>query len=408
MTVLGNLLERRLLNPGPFGVGGDPSRIPKNSELGGLGSAGRLVSEDTALAHIDVYKCVTLIADAVSMMPATAYRKVNGVREPLPRQPQLTVQTNPEMSNYDYKQRVFMSVLTSGNSYNQITKRNRRKEAQFLTPIHPTEIRRVFRDHSRSDHAVTYDLVSGERLVHHAFGGDMVHWPGAIRPGELQGISPIAAGRDGISLGMAVEEFGSRWFRDGAHPMGALETDEDLGTDDAKDILRGWMKAHGAGSRVPAILDNGLKWKQVTVNPNESQFIETRRLQGSQIAGLYRIPPHMVGDTERSTSWGTGIEEQGIGFVVYTLGPWISRYEAAMSALLPRGQFIKLNVGQLLRGRQKDRFTSYAIGRQWGWLSVNDIRQLEDLAPIDGGDTYLQPLNMIDAEAAIDVLLKGE
>ena len=173
-------------------------------------------------------------------------------------------------------------------------------------------------------------------------------------------------------------------------------------------MLVGWMKAHHGRSRVPAVLDNGLKWNQITVNPEESQFIETRRLQGAQIAGLYRVPPHMVSDTDRGTSWGTGIEEQGIGFVVYTLGPWISRFESAISSLLPRGQYVKFNMNQLLRGRQKDRFASYAIGRQWGWLSVNDIRQLEDLPPVEGGDTYLQPLNMIDAAQALDVLVKGE
>lgn len=408
MTVLGRLFEQRLLNPGPFGVTDDPSKIPANSELGGLGSAGRLVSEATALAHIDVYKCVTLIADAVSMMPFKAFRNVAGVRTPLERQPQLVVQANPEMSNFDLKQRIMIPLLTSGNTYNAITLRNPRGEPQFITPIHPSEVRRVYRDTTRADRAITYDLRSGARMTHFAFGGDMVHFPGAIRPGELQGISPIAAGRDGISLGMAAEEFGSRWFRDGAHPMGALETEQDLEDDDAKDVLASWMKAHGSRSRLPAVLDNGLKWNQITVSPDESQFIETRRLQGAQIAGLYRVPPHMVADTDRNTSWGSGIEEQGIGFVVYTLGPWISRLETALSSLLPRGQFIKFNMNQLLRGRQKDRFMSYAIGRQWGWLSVNDIRQLEDLPPVDGGDTYLQPLNMIEAEAALDVLLKGE
>jgi HK97 family phage portal protein len=136
-----------------------------------------------------------------------------------------------------------------------------------------------------------------------------------------------------------------------------------------------------------------LKWRQISISPNESQFLETRQFQRSEIAMLFGIPPHMIGDTEKSTSWGTGIEQQSIGFVTYTLRPWLTCIESVLSNLLPRGQYAQFNVDALLRGDQKGRYEAYLQARNAGWMNVNEIRELEDRAPIPNGDDYLQPLN---------------
>jgi HK97 family phage portal protein len=227
---------------------------------------------------------------------------------------------------------------------------------------------------------------------------------GLTLPGADTGVGVVDWHRRAIGLGIATEEFGARWYDEGTAPQSILETDEKMTSEAANNELARWIATH-QGRRRPALLHSGLKWRPISLTPNESQFIETMRNNSARIAKLFRVPPHMIGETERSTSWGSGIEEQGIGFVVYTLGIWIARLEAAMFPFLPRPQSLKINVAGLLRGNTRDRYLAYAIGRQWGWMSVNDIRALEDLPPVEGGDVYLQPLNMIDAQDALKVLL---
>lgn len=379
--------------------GDDPSRIPTNGSLAST-PAGIAVSERTALAHIAVYRCVALIADAVSMLPVDALRRSpDGSRVPV--RSSLVEQPNSEMTNFEFWQRNLTAVLLRGNTINVVTARDALLYPTQLTPVHPDDVRKIERVNGRR----VYSFANGQTLDQ----ADVMHVPGLIRPGEMWGMSPIEAGKSGIGLSIAAEQFGARWFGDGATPSSILESDENLTPEDAAEAQTMWVKAHGDGHRKPAVLGGGLKWRQIQVTPNESQFLETRRYSASEIASLYRIPPHMVGDVEKSTSWGSGIEEQGIGFVVFTLGPWLTRFEQALSALLPRGQQVKFNVSALLRGNAKDRMLAYAVGRQWGWLSVNDIRALEDMQPLtEGGDIYLQPLNMIDAEQALDVLLKKD
>lgn len=390
--MLGRLLDRRAYS----GVLSDPSKIPSNGSLSAAAS-GTVVNDRTSLRHIDVFACWSLIADTIAMLPVDVFRKAGDVRTPLPSQ--IAEQPNPEMSRFDFWQRAVTSVLGSGDSFNAVTARDRAGYATQLTPVHPEDVTDVDRDPSTN--IIRYHLRGGGIVPKF----DMMHVPGFILPGELRGMSVLEAGRQGIGLALAAEEFGARWFGDGATPSSILQSDQPYNEDTAKAAQAAWIKAHGDRHRKPAVLFGGLTWKQIQITPNESQFLETRQFQTSQIARLFRVPPHMIGDVEKSTSWGSGIEEQGIGFVVYTLGPWLTRFEQALTALLPRDQFARFNVAALLRGNAKDRNLSYAVGRQWGWLSVNDIRALENLAPVEGGDVYLQPLNMIDAKDALEVLL---
>src|SRR5574343_1507287 len=379
------------------------SAIPGPLE-GARGNAGPMVTDATSLAHIDVFKCRSLRADTVAMLPFRAYRTRaytagTGVRtyaERVPNQPTLLTDPMPGDlgSEFSFKHRVMDSLTGAGEAFIEIAARDTLGVPTAVYPVHPSCVRDV----KLNDRGwKTYHMHNGEIYGDVRHGGTMIHIPAYVQAGSLRGLSPISACRQGIALGMAAEEFGTRFFGDGANPSGVLTTDADINPDDAKAMKRQWIQTYGSLSREPAVLYGGLKWQPISITPEESQFIETRRFQSGQIAALYRIPPHMVGDVDKTISWGTGIEEMGLGFVTYSLGPWLTRIEQALSFLLPRGQYVKANVGALLRGRILDQYQAFATAKQWGWLSTNDIRELIDLVPIDGGDTYLQPLNMVDA-----------
>ncbi len=171
-----------------------------------------------------------------------------------------------------------------------------------------------------------------------------------------------------------------------------LTTEKSLEDAEVRRVQQQWIQSHG-GRRRPAVLTGGFDWKPITITPDESQFIETRKMQVTEIARIFGIPPHMIGDVEKSTSWGTGIEQQSIGFVTYTLRPWLTRIESALNRVTPAGQFVKFNVDGLLRGDTKSRHESYRLGLDGGYYSPNEVRAWEDLPPIPDGDSYRQPLN---------------
>lgn len=223
---------------------------------------------------------------------------------------------------------------------------------------------------------------------------DVLHIPGLGFDG-LVGYSPIAMAKNAVGMTLACEEYGASFFANGATPGGVLEHPGVL-KDPAK-VRDSWHKVYG-GSRNAgkvAVLEEGMKYQQIGIPPEEAQFLETRKFQINEIARMYRIPPHMVGDLEKSSF--SNIEQQSLEFVKYTLDPWVVRWEQALqkALLLPQEKneyFIKLNVDGLLRGDYASRMNGYAVGRQNGWLSANDIREMEDQNPIpeeDGGDLYL-------------------
>jgi len=364
--------------------------IPPNSALGD--GAGLPMSEEGARHLIDAYACITLLADTGSMLPFVGLRRGDASRTPL--DVGLYNRPDPDLERGEFFAQVIDSLAMRGNAYLPFLDVDRRGYPTAVRCVHPDDVRpRKTRDGDK-----VYELSNGDVLPSRSVLHIQLH-PVA---GRLQGMSPIEYASRGMRLAVQTEQFGSRWFDDGAAPSSVLETDSDVDDHGARLIQAKWVASH-AGRRLPAVLSGGLKWRPVTITPNESQFLETRKLNTGQIARIWRVPPHMIGDVDRSTSWGTGIEQLGIGFVVYTLGVYLDRIEAAFSSrkASPAGQIAKFTVNALLRGDMKGRFDSYALGRQWGWLSVNDIRELEDLPPVDGGDVYLQPLNMIDAENAI-------
>lgn len=362
------------------------SVIPSNYE--GFGSdSGEYVSDRSALQLIAVQACVRLLADSIAGLPLDAFRKSGDLRQEVSPAPSLVREPFAGLTTFEGMFQTVTSLAMRGESVSVVMARDSLEYATSLLPIHPEN---WWVDRNRTTGEPVYH-VHGQQVP----TADVVHVKRFSLPEELHGLSPIASARLGIGIGLAAERYGARWFGQSANPSSVLETEQTLTEPQVQETQRSWLASHG-GTRYPAVLSGGFKWKQISITPEESQFLETRRFQRSEIAMLFGVPPHMIGDTEKSTSWGTGIEQQSIGFVTYTLRPWLTCIEQAWSALLPRGQFVRFNVSALLRGDTKARYDSYTQARNAGWLNVDEIREIEDRPPIpDGsGQSYIQPLNM--------------
>ena len=361
----------------------DPRIPPRNSEIASTDS-GEWVTERSALQLIAVQACVRLLVHSIPSLPFGAYRHDSDIRRRFSPSSALIADPVPAMNELEWNFQMVTSLALRGNSFHLVVGRDRHEYATELLPLHPDEV------------AVAPDPDTGEP-VYRVNGtrvptADVLHIKRFVLPGWLEGLSPIGAARQSIGLGLAAERYGARYFADSANPSAVLRTDENLTAEQAHRTMKSWVDTHG-GRRVPALLSGGLQYQQISIAPGEAQFLETRQFQRGEIAMLYGIPPHMIGDTAKSTSWGTGIEQQSIGFAQYTLRPWLSCIEAAMTKLLPRGQFARFNIDALLRGDQKARYEAYTQARMASWLSVNEIRALEDRPPVENGDSYIQPLN---------------
>ena len=234
---------------------------------------------------------------------------------------------------------------------------------------------------------------------------DVLHIPGLGFDG-LVGYSPIAMAKNAIGLAIAAEEYGSKFYANGAAPSGVLEHPGTL--KDPGRVRESWQATFGgsANANKVAVLEEGMKYTPISISPNEAQFLETRKFQINEIARIFRVPPHMVGDLEKSSF--SNIEQQSLEFVKYTLDPWVIRWEQALYRTLlseeeKKTVFFKFNVEGLLRGDYASRMSGYATARQNGWMSANDIRELEDLDRIPaelGGDLYLVNGNMLPLTSA--------
>ena len=386
---------------------------PRNSTSGsayrffmGNSISGKRVNERSAMQMTAVYSCVRILSEAVAGLPLHLYQytdrssKEKAVDNPLYFL--LHDEPNTEMTSFVFRETLMTHLLLWGNAYSQII-RNGKGEVVGLYPLMPDRMT-VGRDEKgrlyyeymvSSDDAKT--LKDGTvRLSPY----DVLHIPGLGFDG-LVGYSPIAMAKNAIGLAIAAEEYGSKFYANGATPSGILEYP---GTVKEPDKVReSWNAGFGGSSNAHkiAVLEEGMKYTPISISPNEAQFLETRKFQINEIARIFRVPPHMVGDLEKSSF--SNIEQQSLEFVKYTLEPWLVRWEQAMQrSLIPQDDkskyFIKFNVDGLLRGDYQSRMQGYATARQNGWMSANDIRELENLDRIpaeDGGDLYLINGNMM-------------
>jgi HK97 family phage portal protein len=391
---------------------------PKN--LGGNGfnlffgstTSGKRVSEQTAMQSTAVYACVRILAEAIAGLPLHVYRyRSDGGKERIPFHPLyhlLHDEPNPEMTSFVFRETLMSHLLLWGNAYAQVV-RNGRGQAIALYPLLPSkmEVSRA----SNGELVYKYYRDVDESSINPKGGyvtlrkDEVLHIPGLGFDG-LVGYSPIAMAKNAIGMSLATEEYGAAFFANGANPGGVLEHPGVI-----KDIQRvkdSWNSAYqGSGNaHKVAVLEEGMKFQAIGIPPEQAQFLETRKFQINEIARIFRVPPHMVGDLEKSSF--SNIEQQSLEFVKYTLDPWVVRWEQSLQQILflPSEKstlFIKFNVDGLLRGDYQSRMNGYATGRQNGWMSANDIRELEDMNRIpveEGGDLYLVNGNMLPLNQA--------
>lgn len=352
--------------------------------------SGKAVTEATSLGMPAVWRAVNLIAGAAASLPLHAYREGDVGRERVNsgQAASLLSRPHPDMPPFELWETVFAHMLLWGNAYLWIG-RDRLGRISELWPIHPA---RVKVGRTSETGTKVYSVDNGER--EHT-DGTILHLP-AFGYDGICGVSPIRVARQGIGLALAAEEYGARLFGNGSLASGILQTDQRL-TQDQADALSARWKAKRAGlkgAHETIILDSGAKFQQLTIPPEDAQFLQSRSFQISEVARMFGVPPHMLMDTDKSTSWGTGIEQQSIGFVVYTLRPWLTRVEQRLTRLLrPEAVYARFSVEGLLRGDSAQRAAFYKTMREVGALNGNEIRELEERGPIEGGETYWMPLN---------------
>ena len=383
------------------------SRDKPQNYLGGLSflfgatTAGQTVNESTSMQVTAVYACVRVLAEAIAGLPVYIYRHTDKGRERVTDHPLYRLlhdEPNPDMTSFVFRETMMSHLLLWGNAYAQIL-RARGGQVLGLYPLLPDKIT-VDRDERTKKLIYTYTK-STEQNPNFTQTGQItltqeqvLHIPGLSFDG-LVGYSPIALAKNTVGMALACDEYGARFFENGARPGGILKHPGVL-KDPAK-VRENWQSVYGGSGNTGrvAVLEEGMDYKPLSLPPEEAQFLQTRKFQIEEIARLFRVPPHMLGDLDRATF--SNIEQMSLEFVKYTLNPWIVRWEQSLQkALLPESEkgeyFIRFNVDGLLRGDYATRMQGYATARQNGWLSVNDIRELEDMNPLpdgEGGELYL-------------------
>lgn len=371
----------------------------------GATTAGKTVNEMTAMQTTAVYACVRILAESIASLPLHVYRYEGGGKVRAPEHGLFYLlhdSPNDDMTSFVFRETLMTHLLLWGNAYAQII-RDGNGRVKELYPLSPNKMTIERDDNKRRWYIYTEGNDSNPNLPATQikfWREEILHITGLGFDG-VQGYSPIAMARNAIGFTLACEEFGAAFFKNGARPSGILEH-PGLIKDPAR-LRESWQAAYGGSDNAGkvAILEEGMKYQQISIPPEDAQFLETRKFQIAEIARIFRVPPHLIGDLDRATF--SNIENQSLEFVRYTLNPWVVRWEQALNKalLLPSEKgnyFMKFNVDGLMRGDYASRMQGYATARQNGWLSTNDIRELEDMNPVsdeDGGNLYLVNGNMI-------------
>ncbi len=403
--------------------------FPKNRTAGsgytfyfGGTTSGKAVTERSAMQMTAVYSCVRILAEAVAGLPLNLYRYTgDGGKEKAIGHPLYLLlhdEPNPEMSSFVFRETLMTHLLLWGNAYAQVI-RNGKGEVVALYPLMPNKMT-VDRD-ERGQLYYSYqqsndEAVRSKKQTVILRPSDVLHIPGLGFDG-LVGYSPIAMAKNAIGMAIACEEYGAKFFANGAAPGGVLEHPGTI--KDPQRVRESWQSTFGGSGNANkiAVLEEGMKYTPIGISPEQAQFLETRKFQINEIARIFRVPPHMVGDLEKSSF--SNIEQQSLEFVKYTLEPWVIRWEQSIQRTLLTQEekaqyFVKFNLEGLLRGDYQSRMNGYATARQNGWMSANDIRELENLDRIpteEGGDLYLINGNMLplkQAGAFADTTTTGE
>ncbi|MBX6385577.1 MAG: phage portal protein [Microbispora sp.] len=367
------------------------------------------VTPERALQVAAVFSCIRLLAETGSMLPAGVFRREGVSRVPFdehPAAPLLTHQANPGLPAGEMWAQVLGWMLLRGNAAVYV-ERGGNGQPVGLWPVAWTSVepRRV---KETGDLVYKITLADDEWAPIREDGGlvraeNLLHFR-SFGIGGVEGLSPIGMARQAVGTGYAATAYIGGFFARDASPGGVVSVEGKLTDAQYERLTRQWRDLHEGFDKAHrlAVLEGGARWEKTTLSPADAQFLEVYKLTRAEIAGIFGVPPHMIGDVERSTSWGSGIEQQSLGYVIYSLLPWLTRLERTARQLFggDPALYLKFNPDALLRGDITQRFGAYAQARQWGWMSVNEIRAKEDEPPIEGGDEYLQPLNMAPAGSA--------
>ncbi|MGB5689248.1 MAG: phage portal protein [Woeseiaceae bacterium] len=375
---------------------------------GGMNTtAGMAVTSDQAMRLAAVYACVRILSSAAASLPLEIYRRAaDDTRERATDHwlySLLHNRPNPWQTSYEWREMQMAHLLLRGNAYSWIgwTQGGR---IDRIVPLHPDL---VSAEWNADETEIVYRYQSEKGPAQRIVQRDMYHLRG-LGFDMLRGLNPIEYTRETLGLALASEQFGAAFFGNGTSLGGVLEHPGHL-DDQAQDRLRQSLeKFRGASNAQRAmVLEEGMTWKPLGIAPEQAQFLETRGFQVEEIARLFGVPPHMIAHTAKDTSWGSGIEQQGIGFVVYSLRPWLVRQEQAISRDLIAGAdagvlYAEHNVDALLRGDAKSRSEYYASAITTGWMTRNEARRKENMNPLDGLDEPLRPLNLGDGGEDIE------
>lgn len=359
--------------------------------LFGTSKTGVQVSEDNALTFSAVYAAVRIISETIASIPLNVYQadgetRVKALGHPV--QDLLAKAPNSVSSTFTFREAIASNLVLHGNAYAKI-EMNAAGRPTALIPLNPMK--------------VEVKVVDGEKVYvfdkkHTYLDYEMLHFVGLSFNG-LTGKSPLSMAREAVAIGLAAQEYGARFYSNGANAGGVITAPGRLNTEVVKRLRESWNRAQSgnSNSHSTAILEEGMKYEKIGLDPEAAQFLQSRKFQVNEIARIFRIPPSYLADLENSST-RANTEQQAIQFVRDCITPYVRRMEVELNRKLFREDepnlYAYFTMEGLMRGDQKARYEAYAVARNWGWLSVNDIRDLENLNPVEGGDIYLQPLNM--------------
>ncbi len=372
--------------------------------------SGVRVSADAAMRLAAVYACVRILSETLASLPLVVYRKKSdGGKERVTDHwiyRVLGKKPNRYQNPFEWREMLQGHLVLRGNAFCQILS-NSRGEITDLIPIHPDRVRVEML--SGGDYRYRIRDQKGDELVFPQ--GDIWHLRGLSSDGIL-GLSPIDLARESLGMALAAQDYGARFFANDAKPTGGwIEFPGSFKDPEAKRVFRESYQAAQSGSNrgKVLVLENGMKFHEVGVTNKDAQFLELRKFQITDIARLFRVPPHMIADLDRATF--SNIEQQSLEFVMHTMTPWAERWEASIEAdLMLDGDELEIefDFANLMRGDAASRSAYYQSGIQNGWLTRNEARIAENLNPIAGLDQPLRPLNMVEDEDAEEAEMESE
>lgn len=369
--------------------------------LGSTTKTGANVTEDTALSISAVYACVRLLSETVASLPLFVYTRKGKSKEVADNHDLyylLHDKPNNYQNSFEFREMLMGHLLLRGNAFCFKEKTPRGKINQLI-PLDPSRMS-VALDNNRLVYVYTWN--DNRAKNPETFSQDEIWHIKGLSSDGIVGYSPITLAREAFGLAMTAEDYGAYFFANAARPSGVLTHPQNLKEEAQKRLKTSWTNAFtGDGTAGVAVLEEGMKWESISVSNEDAQFLQLRQYQTTEIARIFRVPPHMIADLSRATF--SNIEEQSIEFVTYTLRPWLVRWEQSINTQL----FNRLDTGKyfaehkiegLLRGNINSRYSAYSIARNWGWINVNEIRELENMNPVKDGDIYLVPSNMQKVE----------